>query len=205
MPAACHIRHAGRDWKNHAFMDAGGQGDGEHSIAAAHQQRERLTGMPHDVAGFGVAVRGLMELFYRRHLSAFFGYFDPIGQQDKTPVKARNAKAGNREQLAIKTLHRSLPALIGSGQKERGGKMAQIGAKKKPIIVRVQTQEAAQYVMQRCTEHGWEVIVGIEPDKPEMLADLERALHHPIPVHVEKTGRNAPCPCGSGKKCCGAS
>ena len=85
--------------------------------------------------------------------------------------------------------------------------MAQIGTRKKPLIVRVQTPQAAQYVMQRCNEHGWQVIVGIEPDKPEILTDLERALHHPVPVHVEKIGRNDPCPCGSGekyKKCCGA-
>ena len=84
--------------------------------------------------------------------------------------------------------------------------MAQLGTKKKPLIVRVQSQAQAHYVMQQCAEHGWQVIVGIEPDKPEMLTDLERALHHPIPTHVDKTGRNDPCPCSSGKKykkCCG--
>lgn len=86
--------------------------------------------------------------------------------------------------------------------------MTKRGTVKKPFVVRVQTMDAAQGVMQQCAEHGWHVIVGIEPDQPERLDDLERALHHPTPIHVEKIGRNAPCPCGSGekyKRCCGAN
>jgi hypothetical protein len=42
---------------------------------------------------------------------------------------------------------------------------------------------------------------GLEPDKPEDITDIERALWPPVPVTVApKTGRNDPCPCGSGKK-----
>ena len=52
-----------------------------------------------------------------------------------------------------------------------------------------------------------EVIVGVEPDEPENISDLEKlqnpqtTLRKPV-----KVGRNDPCPCGSGrkyKKCCG--
>lgn len=82
-----------------------------------------------------------------------------------------------------------------------------MGSRKKPLIVRVQTEARAQAVMQQCEQLGLHVIVGIEPDKPEDAADLERALHGAPSVHIEKIGRNEACPCGSGnkyKKCCGA-
>jgi SWIM/SEC-C metal-binding protein len=85
--------------------------------------------------------------------------------------------------------------------------MAKIGSEKKPIIVRVQTEERGRYVALKCTEHGWHYIIGLEPDKPEDISDLEKALNPPLPVQSEKVGRNDPCPCGSGKKhkkCCGA-
>jgi uncharacterized protein YecA (UPF0149 family) len=46
----------------------------------------------------------------------------------------------------------------------------------------------------------------VEPDKPEDITDVERALHPPTPIRARaKVGRNEPCPCGSGiktKKCC---
>jgi SWIM/SEC-C metal-binding protein len=82
-----------------------------------------------------------------------------------------------------------------------------MGSRKKPLIVRVQTEARALAVMQQCEQLGLHVIVGIEPDKPEYIAELERALYGATPVHVEKIGRNEACPCGSGKKykkCCGA-
>ena len=86
--------------------------------------------------------------------------------------------------------------------------MAKIGTEKKPIIVRVQTEARAGYVAERCAEHGWHYIIGVEPDKPEDISALERALNPSRPVQAAKVGRNDPCPCGSGKKykkCCGAS
>lgn len=84
--------------------------------------------------------------------------------------------------------------------------MASIGTRKKPAVVRVQTPERAQRVLELCDEHGVVVIVGVEPDKPEDLSDIERALlpREPTPTAL-KVGRNEPCPCGSGKKfkkCC---
>lgn len=86
--------------------------------------------------------------------------------------------------------------------------MAKIGTEKRPIIVRVQTEERAGYVAHACDAHGWHFIIGLEPSKPEDITELETALNPREPVRSEKTGRNALCPCGSGKKfkkCCAAS
>jgi SWIM/SEC-C metal-binding protein len=85
--------------------------------------------------------------------------------------------------------------------------MAKLGSKKKPIVVRVQTQEKAAEIAAICDEHGWHFIAGIEPDEEEDVSDLESALNPTGPVRAEtKPRRNDPCPCGSGKKykkCCG--
>ena len=90
--------------------------------------------------------------------------------------------------------------------------MAKLGNKKKPAVARVQTMEKAQEMTQLCNEHGWQVIVGIEPDKPENLADikwLQKNLEkHPTPQIRSgpiKVSPNDYCPCGSElkyKKCC---
>jgi SWIM/SEC-C metal-binding protein len=85
--------------------------------------------------------------------------------------------------------------------------MAKLGSKKKPIVVRVQTEERAKYVADICEKNGWQFIAALEADKPEDISDLERALNPPQAVRSEKIGRNSPCPCGSSKKykkCCGA-
>ena len=86
--------------------------------------------------------------------------------------------------------------------------MAKLGSSKHPAVVRVQTQERAEEILSICTENGWQVIVGLEPDQPEDVSDVEKLLHPPAPIRIEaKVGRNDPCPCGSGlkyKKCCGS-
>ena len=85
--------------------------------------------------------------------------------------------------------------------------MARLGSRTRPAIVRVQTETHAQELVAVCTAHGWQVIVGVEPDAPEDVSDLRKllapaqAVARPPPA----IGRNAPCPCGSGrkyKKCC---
>lgn len=85
--------------------------------------------------------------------------------------------------------------------------MARLGTSKQPAIVRVQTQARAEEVLSVCDQRGWQVIVGVEPDKAEDLSDVERLLHPSAPATAgPATGRNDPCPCGSGrkyKKCCG--
>jgi SWIM/SEC-C metal-binding protein len=84
--------------------------------------------------------------------------------------------------------------------------MVSIGTRKKPAIVRVQTEQRSQEVLEFCQENGIAVMVGLEPDKPEDITDIERAVAAREPPRiVPKIGRNDPCPCGSGKKfkkCC---
>jgi len=84
--------------------------------------------------------------------------------------------------------------------------VTRLGTKKHPAIVRVQTADRAQQIVALCSERGIECIVGVEPDRPEDITDVERALNPPTAIRAApKVGRNAPCPCGSGiktKKCC---
>jgi SWIM/SEC-C metal-binding protein len=82
-----------------------------------------------------------------------------------------------------------------------------LGSSSYPAVVRVQTPRRADEILSICNRHDWEVIVGVEPDEPENIADVEKLLHRPTPLrNPVKVGRNDPCPCGSGlkyKKCCG--
>jgi len=84
--------------------------------------------------------------------------------------------------------------------------MTKLGSDKRPAVARVQTLERAGEIMAICNERGWKVTIGIEPDKPEDISDVERLLNPPtIRKGEPKVGRNDPCPCGSGlkfKKCC---
>ncbi len=83
--------------------------------------------------------------------------------------------------------------------------MAKLGSEKRPVIVRVKTQERAHAVTAACTARGWQCIAGIEPDEPEDVSDFERLMNPVMPVGSAKVGRNDPCPCGSGskyKRCC---
>ena len=86
-------------------------------------------------------------------------------------------------------------------------KKAKLGTKKKPAIVNVQTEERLKEVASIFEENGWKYTIGLEPDKPEDIADLELLFYPPKPKIAEKkVERNEPCPCGSGKKyknCCG--
>lgn len=87
--------------------------------------------------------------------------------------------------------------------------MAKLGSKKRPAVVRVNDINRVATIMGICQEHGWEVIVGIEPDKEEDISDIDRLLNPPKPIRVSqaKVGRNDPCICNSGKKykkCCAA-
>lgn len=84
--------------------------------------------------------------------------------------------------------------------------MTRLGQASQPAIVRVQTTDRAQQILELCSQHGIVCIVGVEADQPEDITDVTRALHPPTSVRAPaKVGRNAPCPCGSGiktKKCC---
>jgi SWIM/SEC-C metal-binding protein len=88
-----------------------------------------------------------------------------------------------------------------------GKKTAKLGTEKNPAVVHVQTEARLKEVASLFEEHGWKYTIGLEPDKPEDITDLEGLLNPPKPMTAEKkVGRNEPCPCGSGKKykkCCG--
>ncbi len=86
--------------------------------------------------------------------------------------------------------------------------MSKLGSKSKPARVRVQTEERAIELVALCNAKDWQVIVGIEPDKPENIDDikeLESGINESFNFKASPS-RNAPCPCGSGKqykRCCG--
>ena len=88
-----------------------------------------------------------------------------------------------------------------------GKKAAKLGTEKNPAIVRVQTKKRMKEVISLFEKNNWKFTIGLEPDKPEDIADLEILLNPPKTVVAEqKIGRNDPCSCGSGKKykkCCG--
>ena len=89
--------------------------------------------------------------------------------------------------------------------------MNKLGTSKKPITLRVPTEERAAELHDFCDNRGWKVVIGIEEDKPEDISDLQRMMGEKAEntktiVNETKIGRNDPCPCGSGKKykkCCG--
>jgi SWIM/SEC-C metal-binding protein len=85
--------------------------------------------------------------------------------------------------------------------------MSKLGSKSKPARIRVQTEERAMELLALCNAKGWELIVGIEPDKPENIDDIKEmeAGFKPAFKFTASPARNAPCPCGSGKlykRCC---
>jgi len=88
-----------------------------------------------------------------------------------------------------------------------------LGTEKRPIIIRVQNEQRAGEVASICKQHDWKFIAGLEPDKPEDISDLEKALCPPFAQHTKpsfepRIGKNDYCPCGSNlkfKKCCGKS
>jgi len=88
-----------------------------------------------------------------------------------------------------------------------GKKTAKLGTAKRPAVVHVQTEERLKEVASIFEEHGWKYTIGLEPDKPEDVTDLEILMNpQKTKIAEKKVGRNEPCPCGSGKKykkCCG--
>ena len=60
--------------------------------------------------------------------------------------------------------------------------MSQLGTKSKPAIVRVQTEERGLELIALCNQKGWQVIVGIEPDKEENIDDIKKLESGSKPV-----------------------
>ena len=44
--------------------------------------------------------------------------------------------------------------------------MAKLGSHKRPAVVRVRSVKKAEAIVALCREHGWQVIAGVEEDKP---------------------------------------
>jgi hypothetical protein len=86
--------------------------------------------------------------------------------------------------------------------------MAALGSKKRPLCIRVITEEQLNFVAETCEQFGFEFIAELAPDGPPNFEDLQRALYglrqRDLPPTI-RVGRNDPCPCASGrkfKKCC---
>ncbi len=92
------------------------------------------------------------------------------------------------------------------GTENRGRKFgapmpARLGTEKKPAVVSVQSEARLKEVTSIFEQHGWKYRIGLDPEKPEDVSDLNRLLNPLKPKTAEnKVGRNEPCPCGSGKK-----
>jgi SWIM/SEC-C metal-binding protein len=98
--------------------------------------------------------------------------------------------------------------------------MVKLGTQKRPARFRVQTEERLGEIALLCERNGWTFVGGLEPDKPEDICEVEYLLNPKafisqprmsnsdnmtVMYERPKTGRNEPCPCGSGlkyKKCC---
>ena len=86
--------------------------------------------------------------------------------------------------------------------------MARLGTAARPAVVHVQTEERADEIIDLCDDHGWQLIVGVEPDKPEDITDVLKLLtpeRFTVRRQEPAIGRNDRCPCGSGRKykhCC---
>lgn len=88
-----------------------------------------------------------------------------------------------------------------------GQRPARLGTPKNPAVIKVKTQKRSKEIQALLDANGWHGTIEVDRRQPEDIADLE-VLQNPVPTRTveAKPGRNAPCPCGSGKKykkCCG--
>jgi len=87
-----------------------------------------------------------------------------------------------------------------------GKKNAKLGTETNPALVNVQTEKRVKELESIFKKNGWKYTIDLEPDKPEDITNLEILLNpQKTRIAETKVGRNAPCPCGSGKKhkkCC---
>jgi hypothetical protein len=68
--------------------------------------------------------------------------------------------------------------------------MGKLGSQNKPAVAHVKSQKRADEILSICNRRGWKVIVGIEPNKPEDISDVERLLNPPEAAKAQvKTGR----------------
>ena len=115
----------------------------------------------------------------------------------------------NDREWCFSTFYKFINIINGEKMKKiyDGKKKAKLGTEKRPAVVHVQTEERLKELVSIFEEHGWQYTIGLEPDKPEDIIDLEILMNpQKTKIAEKKVGRNEPCPCGSGKKykkCCG--
>ncbi|MCF6194254.1 MAG: SEC-C domain-containing protein [Kangiellaceae bacterium] len=87
-----------------------------------------------------------------------------------------------------------------------GERVLKLGSKKSPAQISVHTAARKTEVEAIISKNKWFASITVDSDLPENVKDLEFLQERQV-VSVSKstTGRNEPCPCGSGKKfkkCC---
>ena len=72
--------------------------------------------------------------------------------------------------------------------------MSKVETDANPLVVHVQTVERAGEIVELCDRRGLQVIVGVEPDKPENLSGLNRLLepHPPSQPKPDTPKRSVP-------------
>jgi len=106
--------------------------------------------------------------------------------------------------MPIQWITNSVRLLIGGVnpdiRKGKDVKLAKLGSKKRPIIAQVHSEEKAKYVAETCERNGWHYIIGFEPDKPEDISDLKKALQFPPNREVGKNRTQRSVPMRQRKK-----
>ena len=69
-----------------------------------------------------------------------------------------------------------------------GKRKARLGTEKKPALVNVQTEQRLKEVVSIFEEKGWKYIIGLHPDKPEDISDLEILLNPLKPMIARRQG-----------------
>ena len=78
--------------------------------------------------------------------------------------------------------------------------MARLGSHKRPALVRVQSTEKAEEIVDLAQECGWKVIVGVEPDQIEDLSDIRKLmLTEAKPCLPPKITGNDYCPSAAAR------
>jgi hypothetical protein len=91
--------------------------------------------------------------------------------------------------------------------------VAQLATHERPAWSSVPSTEEAAKIVGLAQEHGWKVIVGVEPDQIEDLSDVHKLMRPKVKPEAKprlppKIGGNDYSPCRSGnnfKKCFGAT
>ena len=88
-------------------------------------------------------------------------------------------------------------------------KTARLGSKRAPLKLFVVSEEKRAEVAEICAERRWVCDIDVSTDNEEDLSQLTFLLDKQVvaATTTRVTGRNEPCPCGSGKKykqCCAA-